>query len=144
MIKMRGNNPLLTAKLHILLNIPTTLCPSPGSQHSHWFPLGEWPTWPRPGKWHNWALLDFIYLWHYFKGWFAVLYLHDLITYACTKCIEMPQGLVFSPDQFTHIHPPSIWYITTPRYYFLVFSVFRWLHLSHIWAHIILWEKPKT
>ena len=19
-------------------------------------PLGEWPTWPRPGKWHKWAL----------------------------------------------------------------------------------------
>ena len=25
---------------------------------------------------------------------------------------------MFSPDQFTHILPPSIWCITTPRYYF--------------------------
>ena len=31
---------------------------------------------------------------------------------------------VFSPGQFTHILPPSIWYITTPRCYFLVLSSF--------------------
>ena len=67
----------------------TTLGPSPGSQHSHWFPFGEWPTWPRPGKWHKWALQHFIYLWHYLQGLFAVLYLHDLITYSWTKCTEM-------------------------------------------------------
>ena len=35
---------------------PTTWAPGPGYQHSHWFPLGEWPTWPRPGKWQKWAL----------------------------------------------------------------------------------------
>ena len=43
----------------------TTLGLSPGSQHSHWFPLGEWPTWPRPGKWHKQTLQPFIYHWHY-------------------------------------------------------------------------------
>ena len=43
---------------------PTTLGPSPGSQHSHWFPW-EWLTWPRPGKWHKWALQPAKYLWHY-------------------------------------------------------------------------------
>ena len=25
-------------------------------------PLGEWPTWPRPGKWHKWALQPVVYL----------------------------------------------------------------------------------
>ena len=24
-------------------------------------PLGEWPTWPKPGKWHKWALQPVIY-----------------------------------------------------------------------------------
>ena len=67
----------------------TTLGPWPGSQHSHWFPLGEWPTWPRPGKWHKWALQPIIYHWHYFQGLFAVSYLHHLITYSCMKCREM-------------------------------------------------------
>ena len=52
-------------------------------------PLGEWPTWPRPGKWHKWALQPFIYIWHYIKWWFAVLYLCCLITYSCTQCREM-------------------------------------------------------
>ena len=28
-------------------------------------PLGKSPTWPRPGKWHKWALQLVIYLWHY-------------------------------------------------------------------------------
>ena len=27
-------------------------------------PLGEWPTWPRPGNRHKWALQPVIYLWH--------------------------------------------------------------------------------
>ena len=27
-------------------------------------PLGEWPTWPKPGKWHKWALQPVIYLWY--------------------------------------------------------------------------------
>ena len=67
----------------------TTLGPSPGSQHSHWFPLGEWPTSPRPGRWHKWALQPFIYHWYYLQWPFAVLYLHNLITYSCTKYREM-------------------------------------------------------
>ena len=66
----------------------TTLGPSPWCQHSHWFPMGQWWTWPRSGKWHKWVLQPFIYLWHYFQGLFAVVYLHDLITYSCTKCRE--------------------------------------------------------
>ena len=68
---------------------PTTLGPSLGSQHSHWFPLGELPTWPRPGKWHIWVLQPFMYHWHYLQGLFAVLYLCDLIRYSCTTCREM-------------------------------------------------------
>ena len=52
-------------------------------------PLGEWCTWPRPGKWQKWALLPVIYHWHYLRGPFAVLYLHYLITYSCTQCREM-------------------------------------------------------
>ena len=28
-------------------------------------PLGEWPTWPRPGKWQKGVLQPFIYIWHY-------------------------------------------------------------------------------
>ena len=28
-------------------------------------PLGKWPTWQRPGKWHKWALQSVIYIWHY-------------------------------------------------------------------------------
>ena len=28
-------------------------------------PLGQWPTWPRAGKWHKWPLQPIIYLWHY-------------------------------------------------------------------------------
>ena len=39
---------------------PTTLSPSLGYQHPHWFPRGEWPTWSRPGKWHKWAMQLFI------------------------------------------------------------------------------------
>ena len=52
-------------------------------------PLGEWPTWPRPGKWHKWAVQTLIYHWHYLQGLFEVLYLCDLITYSCTTCREM-------------------------------------------------------
>ena len=37
----------------------------------------------------KWAQQPFIYLWHYLQGLFAVLYLHHLITYSCTKCREM-------------------------------------------------------
>ena len=28
-------------------------------------------------------------------------------------------GIISSVDQFPHMLPPSIWHITTPRYYFL-------------------------
>ena len=66
-----------------------TLGPCAGSQHSHWFPLEEWPTWPRPGKWHKWALQPIICHWHYFQGSFAVVYVHHLITFSCMKCREM-------------------------------------------------------
>ena len=65
----------------------------------HWVPafllvpLGEWPTWPKPGKWHKWALQPILYLWHYIQGPFAVLYLHHLITYSCMQCREMLYGL---------------------------------------------------
>ena len=52
-------------------------------------PLGEWPTWPRAGKWHKWALQPVIYLWHYIWGSFAVLYLCCLIIYSCMQCKEM-------------------------------------------------------
>ena len=31
---------------------------------------------------------------------------------------------IFSPDQFTHVLPPSIWCITTPRFYLLVLFLF--------------------
>ena len=64
----------------------TTLGPCPALPLVH---LGEWPTWPRPGKWHKWAWQPVIYHWYYFQGPFAVLYLHHLITYSWTKCREM-------------------------------------------------------
>ena len=40
----------------------TILSPCPWSQHSTWFPLGDWPTWPRLGKWHKWAPQPIIYI----------------------------------------------------------------------------------
>ena len=44
---------------------PTTMGPSPGYQHSHWFPFGsDLPDWGH-AKWHTWALQPVIYLWHY-------------------------------------------------------------------------------
>ena len=67
----------------------TTLGPCTGYQHSHWLPLGEWPTWSRPGKWQKWAMQPLLYIWHYFQWLFIVVYLHDLITYSCTKCMDM-------------------------------------------------------
>ena len=56
-------------------------------------PLGEWPTWPKPGKWHKWPLQPVIYLWHYIEWPFAVSYLCCLITYSCTHCRGMLSGL---------------------------------------------------
>ena len=56
-------------------------------------PLGEWPTWPKPGKWHKWALQPVIYLWYYTEQLFAVLYLCHLIAYSCIHCREMLYGL---------------------------------------------------
>ena len=67
----------------------TTLGPSSGYHHSHWFPWGEWPTWSRPGKSHKWAMQPFINIWHYFQWLFTVVYLHHLSTYSWTKCIEI-------------------------------------------------------
>ena len=81
-------------------------------------PLVEWPIWPRLGKRHKWTPQHFIYLWHYFWGWFAVLYLYDLITFL-HQVYRNATRTICSPGQFTHILPPSIWCITTPRYYFL-------------------------
>ena len=68
---------------------PTTLGPSSGYQHSHWFPRGEWPTWLRPGKWQKWAMQLFINIWHYLQWLFTDMYIHHLSTHSCTKCIEM-------------------------------------------------------
>ena len=52
-------------------------------------PIGEWPTWPKPGKWHKWALQPIIYHWYYVEWLFAVLYLCCLITYSCMHCRKM-------------------------------------------------------
>ena len=53
-------------------------------------PLGEWPTWPRLGKWHKVSSEASLYtIGTTFMGLFAVLYLHHLITYSCMKCREM-------------------------------------------------------
>ena len=56
-------------------------------------PLGEWPTWPKPGKWYKWALQSVVYHWYYIEWPFAVLYLCCLITYSCTHCREILYGL---------------------------------------------------
>ena len=52
-------------------------------------PLGEWPTWSRPGKWHKWAMQPFINIWCYFQWLLTVVYIYHLSTFSCTKCIEM-------------------------------------------------------
>ena len=56
-------------------------------------PQGEWPTWPKPGKWHKWAMQLFINMWHYLQWLFINMYIHNLITYSCTKSIKMLWGL---------------------------------------------------
>ena len=53
--------------------------------------------------------------WHYFQGPFAVLYLSP--NHILAPNVEKLIWTIFCPDQFTHILPPSIWCITTPRYY---------------------------
>ena len=67
--------------------------PVAGDQHAHWFPRGEWPTWSKPGKWHKWAMQLFIKIWHYLQWLFTNMYIHNLITYSCTKSIKMLWGL---------------------------------------------------
>ena len=37
----------------------------------------------------TWLMAERIPFAQFFLGLFAVFYLHDLITYSCTKCIEM-------------------------------------------------------
>ena len=87
---------------------PTTLGPSPGFKQSHWFPLGEWPTWLRPGKWHKRTLQPFIYHCYYLQGPFAVLYLCYLITYSCIKCGEILSRLFsFQTNLCTSFHHHS-------------------------------------
>ena len=68
---------------------PTTLGPSPGSQHSHWFPFGSDPCDQGQASDTKCTLQPVIYCWHYFWGPFAVLYLCHLITHSCMKCREM-------------------------------------------------------
>ena len=74
------------------------------------YPLREWPTWPRPGKWHKWALQPIIYHWYYFQGPSAVLYLHHLITYSCKKCREMLYCFLSSPIYSFHCQPDVLLY----------------------------------
>ena len=56
-------------------------------------PQGEWPTWSKPGKGHKWAMQLFINIWHYLQLLFIDMYICHLITYSCTKSIEMIWGL---------------------------------------------------
>ena len=98
---------------------PTTLGPHSGSEPSHWFPLGEWPTWPRRGKWHKWDLQSLIYHWHYLQGTFAVLYQCDLITYSCTKHRTILSRLFSVQTNLLISFPHQFWCITTQRYHFL-------------------------
>ena len=55
------------------------------------------------------------YIWHFFQWLFTVVYLHDLITYSCTKCMEMLWGLFPLQIQFTHMLPPAVSCITTSQ-----------------------------
>ena len=78
-------------------NTPLT---SPTPPDTLWHPQmatpsspGEWPTWLKPGKWHKWAMQLFINMWHYLQWLFTNMYIHNLITYSCTKSIKMLWGL---------------------------------------------------
>ena len=46
-----------------------------------------------PGKWHKSPMQPFINIWFYFQLLFTVVYLHHLITYSSTKCMQMLEGL---------------------------------------------------
>ena len=94
----------------------TTLVPSPGSPHSHWFPVGSGL--PDQGQASdtnefcsplytvgttNRDHLQFVSTSPY----------HILLHHIKRNAIKT----IFCPDQCMHILPPSIWCITTPRYY---------------------------
>ena len=49
--------------------------------------------WSTTGKWHKSPMQPYTNIWNYFQWLFTVVYLHDLITYYCTKCMEMLSGL---------------------------------------------------
>ena len=98
----------------------TTLDPSAGSQHSQWFPLEEWPTWPRSGRWHKWALQPLYIPLTLFTGTiYSFVSMSPNPPFSCTKCKRNAIKTIFCPGQFMHIIPPSIWCITTQRNYFL-------------------------
>ena len=94
----------------------TILAPSPGSQHSHWFPLGS--DLPDQGQASDRnELCRLLYTFGNYISWqFAHLYLHHLITYSYMQCKEMLYRLFFSADQFTHLLTPSIWCMMTQWY----------------------------
>ena len=55
-------------------------------------------------------------VWSFVSTWPYHIFLHQMYRNAIRT--------IFSPDQFTHILLPSIWCITTLRYYFLVLFLF--------------------
>ena len=56
------------------------------------------------GKWHQSPMQPHINIWHYF----TVVYLHDLITYSFTKCMEMLSGLFpIQTDSLISFHQQS-------------------------------------
>ena len=60
-----------------------------------------------------------IYHWHYLQGLFAVLYLHDLITYSCTKCREMLSRLFSVQTNLLISFHHQSGLLLHQRYYFL-------------------------
>ena len=71
----------------------TTLGPSPGSQHSHWFPLGsDLPDQSQASDTNE--LCSLLYAFGTtFRAHLQLLYLCCLITYSCMHCREMLYGL---------------------------------------------------
>ena len=45
------------------------------------------------GKWCKSPMWPYINIWHTFQWLFTVVYLHDITTYSCTKCMQMLSGL---------------------------------------------------
>ena len=131
----------------------TTLGPSPGSQQSHWFPLGsdlphqgqartpfQGPITPTGFPWGvtylakakqvtEMSSAGFIYIWYYISWQFAHLYLCHLITYSYTQCKEMLY-ILFSLQTNLHIslhHQSDVLWLNGTNYKELLFS-------SDIWA----------